>query len=150
MAERYFNREEAEELLPMIGRSLERAQEQRKSIEPLEHDLAMAAARIMMAGGSQPPYQELVKKKNERDKVMTRIEEIIKKIQESGCVVKDLEEGLVDFPALVGGEEVYLCWKLGEERIGFWHGMEEGFAGRKPLEEEDDDEPDDPRSPRMQ
>ncbi|MGH9430375.1 MAG: DUF2203 domain-containing protein [Terriglobia bacterium] len=148
MAERYFNREEAEELLPMIVRSLERAQERRKSIEPLEQDLAMAAARIMMAGGSQPPYQELVKKKNERDKVMTHIEEIIKTIQETGCVVKDLEEGLVDFPAIVDGEEVYLCWKLGEARIGFWHSMDEGFAGRKPLE--DEDEPEDPRNPRMQ
>ena len=148
MADRYFNREDAEELLPMIGRSLARAQEQKKSIEPLERDLAMAAARIMMAGGSQPPYQELVKKKNERDKVMTRIEEIIKTIQETGCVVKDFEEGLVDFPALVGGEEVYLCWKQGEERIGFWHGMDEGFAGRKPLEDEDD--ADDSGNPRMQ
>ncbi|HUY13078.1 MAG TPA: DUF2203 domain-containing protein [Terriglobia bacterium] len=147
MADRYFNREEAEELLPMIGRSLERAQEQKKSIEPLERDLAMAAARIMMAGGSQPPYQELVKKKNERDKVMARIEEIIKTIQETGCVVKDFEEGLVDFPALVGGEEVYLCWKQGEERIGFWHGIDEGFAGRKPLKGEDD--ADEPRNPRM-
>ncbi len=148
MAERYFNREEAEELLPMIGRSLQRAQEQKKSIEPLEQDLAMAAARIMMAGGSQPPYQELAKKKNERDKVMTRIEEIIKNIQETGCVVKDFEEGLVDFPAIVGGEEVYLCWKMGEERIGYWHGMDEGFAGRKPLEGED--EPEDPSNSRMQ
>ncbi|MGH9455091.1 MAG: DUF2203 domain-containing protein [Terriglobia bacterium] len=148
MAERYFNRDEAEELLPMIGRSLERAQQQKKSIEPLEQDLAMAAARIMMAGGSQPPYQELVKKKNERDKVMGHIEEIIKTIQETGCVVKDIEEGLVDFPAIVDGDEVYLCWKLGEERIGFWHGMDEGFASRKALE--DEDEPEDPRKPRMQ
>ena len=148
MAERYFNRDEAEELLPMIGRSLERAQQQKKSIEPLEQDLAMAAARIMMAGGSQPPYQELVKKKNERDKVMGHIEELIKTIQETGCVVKDIEEGLVDFPAIVDGDEVYLCWKLGEERIGFWHGMDEGFAGRKALE--DEDEPEEPRNPRMQ
>jgi hypothetical protein len=151
MAERYFNRDEAEELLPMIVRSLERAQEHRKSIEPIEQDLAMAAARIMMAGGSQPPYQELVKKKNERDKVMARVEDIIKTIQETGCVVKDLDEGLVDFPAIVGGEEAYLCWKLGEKRIGFWHSMDEGFAGRKPLEDEnDDDEPGDPNNPMMQ
>jgi hypothetical protein len=136
MAERYFNREEAEDLLPMIGKSLARAQEAKKSIEPLEQDLAMAAARIMMAGGSQPPYRELAKKKNERDQVMSHIEEIIKTIQETGCVVKDLDEGLVDFPAIVRDQEVYLCWKLGEERIRFWHGMDEGFAGRKPLEDE--------------
>jgi hypothetical protein len=49
--------------------------------------------------------------------------------------VRDLDLGLVDFPSLLEGEEVCLCWKLGEERIAFWHGIEEGFAGRKPLDE---------------
>jgi hypothetical protein len=147
MADRHFNREEAEELLPVIGKSLARAQEHRKSVEPLERDLAMAAARIMMAGGSQPPYHELAKKKNERDRVMSRVEEIVNSIQEAGCIVKDLDEGLVDFPAIVDGEEVYLCWKMGEERIEFWHGVDEGFAGRKPLDA--GDEPDEPRKPHM-
>jgi hypothetical protein len=50
-----------------------------------------------------------------------------------GAIVKDPDEGLVDFPALRGGENVYLCWRLGEDRIEFWHGVDEGFAGRKPL-----------------
>jgi hypothetical protein len=54
-------------------------------------------------------------------------------IQELGAVVKDLEQGLVDFPARRGDEDVYLCWRVGEDRIGFWHGTEEGFAGRRPL-----------------
>ena len=66
-----------------------------------------------------------------------------------GTVVKDLETGLVDFPSLRGGEEVYLCWKLGEARIGYWHGIEEGFAGRKPLDDSrSEDEP--PKSSRLQ
>ena len=55
-------------------------------------------------------------------------------------MLKDLDEGLVDFPAMLDGHEIYLCWKLGEERIGYWHGVDEGFAGRKPLEEDRDDE----------
>ena len=50
-----------------------------------------------------------------------------------GAAVKSLEEGLLDFPALRGGEVVLLCWRLGEDEIGFWHGVDEGFAGRKPL-----------------
>jgi hypothetical protein len=55
------------------------------------------------------------------------------KINAAGAEVKSLEEGLLDFPALRGDEVVLLCWKLGEEEIGFWHGVDEGFAGRKPL-----------------
>ena len=54
-------------------------------------------------------------------------------IDEAGAQIKSLEEGLLDFPALRGDEVVLLCWKLGEDEIGFWHGVDEGFAGRKPL-----------------
>ena len=57
-------------------------------------------------------------------------------IQENGVVVKDLDIGLIDFPTLFRGEEVYLCWKLGETGIRFWHGLDEGFRGRKPIDEE--------------
>jgi hypothetical protein len=54
-------------------------------------------------------------------------------IQELGAIVKDLEEGLVDFPWLRDGEEVLLCWRVGEEEVGFWHPVDEGFSGRRPL-----------------
>jgi hypothetical protein len=54
-------------------------------------------------------------------------------LQELGLLVKDLDEGLVDFPALRGDEEVLLCWRLGEGEVAFWHSLDEGFAGRKPL-----------------
>jgi hypothetical protein len=54
-------------------------------------------------------------------------------IDAAGAQIKSLEEGLLDFPALRGDEVVLLCWKLGEEEIGYWHGVDEGFAGRKPL-----------------
>jgi hypothetical protein len=60
--------------------------------------------------------------------------EAVNKIQETGCVVKDLDTGLIDFPSLLDGQEVYLCWKVGEDRIEYWHGLHEGFAGRKPLD----------------
>ncbi len=72
---------------------------------------------------------------------MTQLQDAVTKIQETGCLVKDLDMGLVDFPCRLKGEDVYLCWKLGEERIGFWHGVNEGFAGRKPLDDTLPEEP---------
>jgi hypothetical protein len=133
MAEKYFKLDEAEELLPLIASSLEEACKRKQKVESLTKDLTEASARVMMLGGSRPPYATLAKKKAERDQSAAELEEAIAKIQETGCVVKDLDLGLVDFLSLRGGEEVYLCWKLGEERIGYWHGIHEGFAGRKPL-----------------
>ncbi len=56
---------------------------------------------------------------------------------ETGCLVKDLDSGLLDFPAIIDNKEVYLCWRLGEDRIRFYHGQREGFAGRKPLDPRD-------------
>lgn len=134
MSDRYFNREEAEELLPLLGKSLEEARKQKQFLDSLDEDLSQASARIMMLGGSVPPYQELLRKKGERQRFMERLEEAVNQIQETGCVVKDIEAGLIDFPSLRDGQEVYLCWKLGEKRIEYWHSMEEGFAGRKPLD----------------
>ncbi len=136
MAEKYFSREEAEQILPQIKRRLEQARQHKLAVDRLDQDLGQAAARIMVLGGSLPPYQEMARKRAEREQFVLRVQETINKIQEMGAVVKDLEEGLVDFPSLRRGEEVYLCWKLGEQRIGYWHGLEEGFAGRKPLDEE--------------
>ena len=141
MAEKYFNRDEAEGLLPFIGHCLKEACEKKKKVEVLNTELSQAATRIMVLGGSVPHFSELVKKKSERNQLAARLAEAISKIQESGCVVKDLDQGLVDFPSLLNGEEVYLCWKLGERRIGYWHGIHECSAGRKPLDDSAPDEP---------
>ncbi len=141
MAEKYFNRDEAEELIPLIEHCLIEARESKDKVEELDRELQRATTEIMVLGGSFPPYKKLATNRSEREESVTRLKEALERIQETGCVVKDIDEGLIDFPAMRGGEEVYLCWKLGEERIGFWHGMEEGFAGRKPLEDEGEEEP---------
>jgi hypothetical protein len=141
MAEKYFDHKEAEGLLPLIGSCLEQARKKQQRIEGLNAELAMAAARIMALGGSVPPYRELLKKRDERDQYTAQLEAVIRKIQETGCLVTDVETGVVDFRSRLGGEEVYLCWKLGEERIAYWHGIDEGFAGRKPLDESPPEEP---------
>lgn len=134
MSSKHFSREEAEQLLPLIEESLKRALAQKQTIDALQGELADAASRIMVLGGSYPPYSELVKKKSERDQESAQMLETLDKIQATGCLVKDLDEGLVDFPSIIEGQEALLCWKLGESRIEYWHGIEEGFAGRKRLE----------------
>ena len=149
MTEKLFDRREAEELLPAIEPFLEEAQKQKRALDSITADISNAALRIMMLGGSLPPFAELNRKKNQREKVAEQLNQTVDEIQQTGCLVKDLDTGLVDFPSLRGGEKVYLCWKLGEERIGYWHGIEEGFAGRKPLDDaQPEEEP--PKSPRVQ
>jgi len=61
----------------------------------------------------------------------------VEKILSTGCLIKDLDIGLLDFPAIVNNEEVYLCWKLGEDRIRYYHRQDEGYSGRKPLDPRD-------------
>jgi hypothetical protein len=70
-------------------------------------------------------------------KTMERLEREIQKLEELGCVLKDMSTGLVDFPAVRLGTRVWLCWKAGEESVMFWHGLNEGFAGRKPVNPEE-------------
>jgi hypothetical protein len=149
MADKYFNRREAEDLLPLLEDYLEAAVRQKRTVDDLGAQIASATSRIMLMGGSIPPYAELSHTKAVFDKAAAELSENVEKIQQTGCVVKDLDEGLIDFPTLLEGEEVYLCWKRGEKRIEYWHGLDEGFAGRKRL---DDSKPEEspPGKPRLQ
>jgi len=70
-------------------------------------------------------------------KAMERLEKEIQSLEDLGCVLKDMMTGLIDFPAVRLGMRVWLCWRLGEDRVMFWHGLHEGFAGRKPVNERD-------------
>jgi hypothetical protein len=135
MADKYFSRREAEEILPLVGTCLGEALEHKKKIEELDEVLSRAAAKIMMLGGSVPDLGELSGKRTQREGLVADLQKAITQIQEMGCLVKDLDMGLVDFPSLRDGEEVYLCWKFGEKGIRFYHGIDEGFAGRKPLDD---------------
>jgi len=148
MSERYFDRNEAEELLPLIGGCLAEARQLKQTMDGLDNELARAAAKVMMLGGWLPPHRELSEKRALREQAREKIAEAIRQIHETGCVVKDLDEGLVDFPSMRDGHEVYLCWKLGEEHIGYWHGVDEGFAGRKPLEDDESGESEEPSGPK--
>jgi hypothetical protein len=141
MADKYFDREEAEALLPLIGRLVGEAIQQKRLVNGIDEELAKMIARIMALGGSIPPSAEISRKRSERERQVSSLQQTVEQIQRTGCVVKDLEVGLVDFPSRRSGEEIYLCWKLGEEHIEYYHGMDEGFAGRKPLDDTSGDEP---------
>lgn len=77
----------------------------------------------------------------ERSKLIDASKHVLEEIESVGCQVKSLEHGLIDFPATRKGKQVFLCWKLGERKVAYWHSIESGFAGRKPIEEGDFDEP---------
>jgi hypothetical protein len=144
--ERMFKRREAEELLPLIENLLRSAVLKKKQLEEVNDEFSRVQNRILLYGGILPPYRYLSEAKGKRDALMEGLQEDVARIEQTGCVIKDLDTGLVDFPSMVADEQVYLCWKLGEERIGYWHRMDEGFAGRKPLSASGED-PSDDRKP---
>jgi len=105
-------------------------------MEEADKQLRGASRDIMMAGGSRVDHSKILDMRRRRDDAVRRLERVMETIQESGAQVKDLDMGLLDFPTLYDGEEVCLCWRLGEAAIEHWHGMTEGFGGRRRIDEE--------------
>jgi hypothetical protein len=133
MPPRYFTPEEANELLPQVRAEAETLVEHRRALVEATAKRAELATRIAGNGGDFDPQEprELEEELGQEAEAVVRA---VSSLEELGVQVKDLDRGLVDFPALrSNGEEVLLCWQVGEDEIGFWHGLEEGFAGRKPL-----------------
>jgi hypothetical protein len=133
---RRFRLEEAESLLPEIEQGVREAISQKSEFEQAETALQSINQRVIMLGGILVDRKVIYENKARRDRSAERLKVLLEKIHDSGCLIKDLDIGLVDFPTLFRGEEVCLCWKLGESGIRFWHGMQEGFAGRKPIDHE--------------
>ena len=129
---RYFTLEEANELLPAVKVLAERMVAHRGALEQAQARLGGYLEKIAGNGGGLPPA-ELADAHEAVEREAGGIARCVEGIQELGAMVKDVGEGLVDFPAKREGADVLLCWKLGEAQIAHWHGPEEGFAGRKPL-----------------
>jgi len=125
---------EAEALLPEIENSLREAIRLKAQYLEVEQALQAQAQQVAMQGGMVVDRQAILDKRALRDHHGERLKAMVEKVQDFGCVIKDLDIGLIDFVTLFRGQEVYLCWRLGESGIGFWHGMEEGFAGRKAID----------------
>jgi hypothetical protein len=132
VVDRTFTSAEANALLPEVEPLAREMVAGRQRLEQAQERQEALAARIAGNGGGIPP-KALAEAQEAVEHAATEIARCIGAIQELGAVVKDLELGLVDFPSLRDGEEVLLCWKLGEDEIAYWHGHDEGFAGRKPL-----------------
>jgi hypothetical protein len=131
---RFFTEEEANAALVLVRPLVERLVGARKRLVHSGGRLEDVQARVAGNGGGLDP--ELVGELQERTaEAAADIAAIIGELEGLGVQVKDLDQGLIDFPARhpARDETVLLCWHLGEEDVGYWHGLEEGFAGRKPL-----------------
>jgi len=133
---KYFSVGEANALLPALRPILQRIAEKHRELQAKRE--ALAAFRQQAAGnGHHLASPDFLALRKEADFIGEEMQAEIRKVHDLGCLLKDLDLLLVDFPALRAGREILLCWKADEDRVAFWHGMEEGFAGRKPLPETD-------------
>ncbi len=122
--EKHYTREEARALLPKVRQWLEQLGELRLALEDNDQRLAGLMASGQDLGG------DLV---NNSVKVLGKMKELLEEFHEREIFIKDLGRGLIDFPALIGGREVFLCWEKDEDDIEFWHDIDTGFAGRERL-----------------
>jgi hypothetical protein len=131
---RHFTLTEAERTRVELEPILIEAMEGRRALADVEESLGAIARRIGMLGGSLISQSEVSDLRTRYNQIGMKLQTAVETIQATGCLVKDLEMGLLDFPAILNDEEVLLCWRLGEDRIRYYHGMNEGFAGRRPLD----------------
>ena len=132
-----FSLTEAERARRELEPVLIEAMENRRKLADLDEQLNAVANRILMMGGITIDYESVARVRSEHIRLISQVKDALDRIQATGCVVKDLDTGLLDFPAILKNEEVYLCWRLGEDRIRFYHRQDEGFSGRKPIDPED-------------
>jgi hypothetical protein len=144
----YFSLDEVNEQLGLLRDLFERVMQLRAQLKTLYHRLENAghppreehlrgSATVTTPGATEVPADV------HRDLVLFRglvetLREQVDEIQETGCIIKDIEIGLVDWPALHQGREVLLCWKYGERQVDWWHEVDAGFAGRRPVSELDE------------
>jgi len=129
-----FTLSEAQTLLPVVEALLRKTQTAATQAGELEREMQQLSQRIFLSGGMHVDVSAAARRRAERDKAVQEAKDTLAEIDEIGVQVKDLEQGLLDFPSMMDGKPVLLCWKLGEPTIAHWHTEEEGFAGRKPLD----------------
>jgi hypothetical protein len=135
MSERTFTLEEAQSLLSVLESLLRTAISGKQLMEEVEGEMQELSHRIFLNGGTHVDVVAVARRKAERSKAEQRAKDALAEIDSIGVQVKDLDIGLLDFPCEVEGKKVLLCWKMGEQSITHWHGTDEGFAGRKLIDE---------------
>jgi hypothetical protein len=130
---RIFTLEEANELVPALELEFGRVARLRDELKALVEAMGGADASVdVLQNGAEPPRgleAEAVRLRAVADEIAAAVE----RVTELGCLVKDLDLGLVDFYAVIDDEPVFLCWQFGEPQVAHWHAIEEGYSGRKPI-----------------
>lgn len=123
----HFTLKQANEMLPSIIKKFDNTVKMKNEVN-----------RIQTEFGTNPKYMTSFKdysiKKQELNSAITNFYKSIEDLESTGVSIKSIDQGLLDFPSLMFNEEIWLCWKEGETEIKFWHGKDEGFNGRKPIE----------------
>lgn len=122
----FYTPDKANEFLPEIKKRFDLIIGYRNQIVIIQNELNDISSKDYS-------FKLFFEKKIQLNKTITLLYKQIEEIEELGILIKSLDEGLIDFPSLRFNEEVWLCWNIGEEKIKFWHGKNEGFIGRKPL-----------------
>jgi hypothetical protein len=122
----FYTPDQANDLLPEIKKRFIKIINKRNEIVMIQNELNSIISY-------NRPFEIFFQKKNELNRTISSLYKEIEEVEEFGILIKSLDEGLVDFASLRFDEEVWLCWKVEEEKIRFWHGKNEGFIGRKPL-----------------
>jgi hypothetical protein len=123
--ERHFTRAEANALLPQLTAMLDRLRDAKDNLTDSEAHEALSEAAPSNGGGDEGKQVGVA---------FLEVRGLLETIEQSGIVLRDIDRGLVDFPALMDGREIYLCWELGEDDVDYWHELETGFGGREPLD----------------
>lgn len=127
-----FTPDEANELLPTVRPLVERMVEAKRALDAAQAEADDVSVRISGNGGGLPPAR-LAEVDAGVSRRATELARVLEEIQALGVIVKDLDTGLVDFPSVRDGRDVLLCWQLGEDDVAFWHGYDDGYAGRRPI-----------------
>ena len=135
MSDRTFTLDEAQSLLSTLESLLRTAINGKTLIEEVDNEFQETAHRVFLNGGTHLDIVYLARRKAEREKTIQRVKDAVAEIDATGVQVKDIDIGLLDFPCEVEGAILLLCWKLGEKSITHWHGVSEGYAGRKPIDD---------------
>ncbi len=132
----FFTLEQARALLPQVRALIEQAVGSKEQYRISDEWTQNFIRRVMMLGGVLVDRVPFERNRDLQNRSALRLKSAVESIQELGVLVKDLDAGLIDFPTLFRGNEVYLCWRLGEDDLQFWHGVNEGFAGRRPIDDD--------------
>jgi hypothetical protein len=122
---RHFTRAEANALLPQLNALLSQLREAKDELTDEEAHQALGDAAPSNGGGGEGRQVGVA---------FLEVRRLLGTLEEAGIVLRDIDRGLVDFPSVVDGREIYLCWELGEDEVGYWHELEGGYGGREPLD----------------